>query len=111
MRVLVLLFAILLSFNTATAKKAAPPEFVGTPFPIDEEFVTEFVGYDEKEAKAHEKEQKALLKLDKKRKKIEEKKAKLEEKKAKSVEIYESSQVYLEKLNSSEEQHPTDENL
>lgn len=103
MRVFILLLVILLSFNTAFAKKAPQPTFVGTPFPIDEEFNADFVGYDEKEFKAYEKEQKALATLNKKRQKLEDKKIKLEKKRDASIENCERSQVYIEKLKTSED--------
>lgn len=111
MRVLILLFAFLLSFSTAYAKKAPQPTFTGTPFPIDEEFQTDFVGFDEKEFKAYEKEQKALAKLNKKRQKLEEKKIKLETKRKNSIENCERSQEYIEQLKSTDETQQIEENL
>lgn len=118
MRIFVLFLVLLLSFNTAFArnpfKKSAPPVLT-TPaqsqIPIDEEFQTEFVGYDEKEAKAFEKEQKALQKLEKKRKKLEAKKIKLEQKRAKSIENCERSQEYIEQLKTTDEVQSVEENL
>ncbi len=103
MRIFVLLLAVLLSFNMAYAKKAPPPTFVGTPFPIDEEFSADFTGYDEKEFKTYEKEQKALEKLNKKRQKLEDKKVKLEKKRDASIENCERSQIYIEKLKTTED--------
>lgn len=117
MRICILCLAILLSFNTALAKnpfKKTPPVLT-TPaqsqIPIDEEFQTEFVGYDEKEAKAFEKEQKALQKLEKKRKKLEAKKIKLEQKRAKSIENCERSQEYIEQLKTTDDVQNVEENL
>ena len=93
MRIFVLFLVLLLSFNAALAKnpfKKTPPVLT-TPaqsqIPIDEEFQAEFVGYDEKEAKAFEKEQKALQKLEKKRKKLEAKKLNLSKKGLKVLKI------------------------
>ncbi len=100
MRIFVLCLALLLSFDMAFAKKASVPPVVGTPFPIDEEFVTDFVEFDAKEAKALEKQQKAQAKVDKKRAKLEEKKVKLEKKRDIQVENQERNQVYVEKLRS-----------
>lgn len=112
MRIFILCLAFLLSFSVAFAKKAPAPMFTGTPFPIDEEFQTEFTGFDKKEFKAYEKEQKALAKLDKKRKKLEEKKVKLEEKRKNSVENQERCQVYIEQLRSTiVESRETEEKL
>ena len=112
MRIFVLLLAVLLSFNMAYAKKASQPAFVGTPFEIDEEFQTEFVGFDEKEFKAYEKEQKTLEKLNKKRQKLEDKKVKLEKKRDASIENCERSQEYIERLKATEVEPLTnDENL
>ena len=117
MRIFVLFLVLLLSFNAAFARnpfKKTPPVLT-TPaqsqIPIDEEFQTEFVGYDEKEAKAFEKEQKALQKLEKKRKKLEAKKIKLEQKRAKSIENCERSQEYIEQLNTTDEVQSVEENL
>lgn len=84
----------------AFAKKAAVPTIVGTPFPIDEEFVTDFVEYDVKEAKILEKQQKVQDKIDKKRGKLEVKRATLVKKRDMSVETQERNQVYIEKLRS-----------
>lgn len=107
MRILVLFFAILLSFSSVFAvpfKKSSPSVSTSaTPFPIDEEFQTDFVGYDEKEGKLLQKQEKAQAKLDKKRKELELKKVKLEKKKAASVKNCERSQEYIEKLKSHEE--------
>ncbi|MCM1009657.1 MAG: hypothetical protein NC390_02100 [Fusobacterium sp.] len=89
MRIFVLFLVILLSFNAALAESS---------FPIDEEFVTDFVEYDVKEAKALEKQQKAQAKIDKKRAKLEEKKAALEKKRDAGIENCERNQVYIEKL-------------
>lgn len=100
MRILVLILAILLSFDMAFAKKATVPTVVGTPFPIDEEFVTDFDEYNPKEDKTFEKQQKTQAKIAKKRAKIEEKKVKLEKKRDFSVENQERKQVYVEKLRS-----------
>lgn len=117
MRIFILSLAILLSINTAFAKnpfKKTPPVLTTPPesqIPIDEEFQTDFVGYDEKEAKVFEKEQKALQKLEKKRKKLEAKKIKLEKKKAKSIENCERSQKYIEQLNTTDEVQNVEENL
>ncbi len=111
MRIFLLFLMILLSFNMALAKKAAQPEFVGTPFEVDAEFVQDFVGYDEKEAKAYEKEQKALLKLKEKRQKIEDKKIKLEKLKTQSLETCERSQKYIEELKATEVKEKINENL
>lgn len=103
MRILVICLAILLSFDMAFAKKVSTPTVVGTPFPIDEEFVTDFVEYDAKEAKVLEKQQKAQDKIDKRRAKLEEKKAALVKKRDASIENCERNQVYIEKLRSSKE--------
>jgi len=112
MRIFILCLAVLLSFNVALAKKAPAPTFTGTPFPIDEEFQTEFTGFDEKEFKSYEKEQKALAKLDKKRKKLEDKKVKLEQKRDASLKNCERSQQYIEELKSTEvEPRENSENL
>lgn len=113
MRILILCLAFLLSFNIAAfAKKAPAPTFTGTPFPIDEEFQTEFTGYDEKEFKAYEKEQKVQAKIDKKRQKLEEKKAGLEQKRDASLDNCERCQVYIEQLKSTEvEPRENEENL
>lgn len=118
MRILILFFIMLLSMNIALAKnpfKKSVPPVLTTPgqsqIPIDDEFMQDFVGYDEKEAKAYEKEQKALLKLQKKLKKLEEKKVKLEHKKAKRLENYEKSKLYLERLKTTEEVVEVEENL
>lgn len=94
MRIFVLFLAFFLAFNTAMAESS---------FPIDEEFQTEFTGFDEKEFKAYEKEQKTLAKLNKKRKKLEDKKIKLEKKRDASIENCERSQIYIEKLKTTEE--------
>lgn len=102
MRIFILFLVIFCSFNAALAKKE-PPHFAGTPFPIDEEFVTDFVEYDVKEAKVLEKQQKVQDKIDKKRAKLEEKKAALVKKRNASIENCERSQVYIEKLRSSKE--------
>lgn len=103
MRIFVLFLAILLSLNVALAKNAPQPTFTGTPFPIDEEFQTEFAGFNEKEFKAYEKEQKAFAKLNKKRQKLEDKKVKLEKKRDASIENCERSQIYIEKLKTTDE--------
>lgn len=102
MRIFVLFLVIFLSFNAALAKKEPPP-CAGTPFPIDEEFVTDFVEYNVKEEKALEKQKKAQAKIDKKRAKLEEKKISLQKKRDASVENCERNQVYVEKLRSSKE--------
>lgn len=98
MRIFILCLAFLFSFSPALAKKAPQSTFTGTPFPIDEEFQTEFTGYDEKEFKAYEKEQKVRAKIDKKRQKLEEKKAALEKKRDAGLGNCERNQLYIEKL-------------
>ncbi len=109
MRILILLIAIFLSIGFVEAKK--PPRQVdkpvmtsptGSQVPIDDEFQTDFVGFDEKEFKQFQKEQKKQAKLDKKRKKLEEKRAKLELKRKNSLENRERCVQYIEKLRATE---------
>ena len=109
MRYFVVLLAIFLSINTAFAinpfnkfSKPVVPTSGGTQVPIDAEFQTDFVGYDEKEFKAYQKEQKKRAKLEKKRAKLNEKKVKLELKKQKSSKNKEYCERYIEKLRSTE---------
>lgn len=104
MRILIIFLAIFLSFDMAFAKKVSTPTIVGTPFPIDEEFVTDFEEYDAKEAKVLEKQQKVQDKIDKKRAKLEEKKATLVKKRDASIKNCERNQVYIEKLRSTIEE-------
>ncbi len=108
MRVFILLLAVLLAIDSAQAfslkkKEPATPNVISSPFPIDEEFVTDFVEYDVKEAKNLEKQEKAQAKIGQKREKLEAKKVKLEKKRDASIENCERSQVYFEKLKASEE--------
>ena len=118
MKYFVVLLAIILSVNTAFAKnpfkKSTPPVMTSSPYqvPLDDEFVTDFVGYDEKEFKAYQKEQQKRAKLEKKRAKLNEKKVKLELKKQKSEKNKEYCVQYIEKLKSTEvEKRDTNENL
>ena len=101
MKNIILLLVILLSLTPVLAKKVSQPEFVGTPFEIDEEFQTEFVGFDEKEFKTYKKEQKAIAKIHKKRAKLENKKIKLEKKRDINLKNYERNQAYIEQLKTS----------
>ena len=118
MRVLILFLAICLSVNMAMAKnpfkKSTPPVMTSSPYqvPIADEFMTDFVGYDEKEFKAYQKEQAKKAKLEKKRAKLNEKKVKLEFKKQNSQKNKEYCEQYIEKLRSTEVQkRDTNENL
>jgi len=106
MRILILFLVIILSTNIVFAKKneamlTSPQQ---GQIEIDQEFVTDFVGYDEKEFKAFQKAQEKQAKFDKKRAKLEQKKAKLELKKKKSLQNQEYCVKYIEKLKSTEVQ-------
>lgn len=116
MRVLILFLVLCLSVNMAIAKKPFKKSSSITSgqaqIPVDDEFKTDFVGYDEKEYKLYLKEQKKLAKLEKKRAKLQEKKVRLELKKKKSLENQEYCKQYIEKLKSTEiEKRDINENL
>jgi len=114
MRIFVVFLAIILSINTAFAKKSKVNQYIPSEaqFEIDEEFQTDFVGYDEKEFKAYKKEQKAKAKLEKKHAKLNAKKIKLETKKNKKIENSEYCQKYIERLEATRvEPRDTDEDL
>lgn len=106
MRILVLFIAILLSFTPVLAKtfkKDIPPLPSSIePFPIDEEYQNEFVGFDKLEFQEYEKEQKLNAKLEKKRQKLIDKKTKLEEKKEAKIKNCERSQLFIDQLKASE---------
>lgn len=118
MRVLILFLAICLSVNIALANpfnkfsKPIVPTSGGTQVPLDDEFKTDFVEYNESEFKAYQKEQQRRAKLEKKRAKLNEKKVKLEIKKQKSEKNKEYCVQYIEKLKSTQvEKRDTNENL
>ena len=119
MKSFILLLAIFLTINAAYAKnpikKSEKPVLtspVSSQVPIDEEFQTGFVGFDEKEFKQYQKEQEKQARLNQKRAKLEEKKVKLELKRKISRENQERCQIYLEKLQTSEVAERTfEENL